>query len=218
MNVLLAMSAFLLSHVVIVRTGIKPALVDRYGKRTYLLFYSTLSLALLAWVIYALISAPRSVFWATPRWAYDFAFAVSAVAFVLIGIGAVAPNPLSAAFRKNGFDPDRPGAIGWVRHPLILGLALWGAAHVPGNGDWPSLVLFLGSAAFGALGVFTVNRRLERRAGRDEWQRLTRGRGHVDRNAIVGTVVGLALWVTFLLLHPSLFGADPLAVVRLRFS
>mgnify|MGYP001943961432 CR=1 FL=1 len=212
------MTVFLLSHVVISRTSIKPSLVVRFGTRTYLTLYSTLSLLLLAWVIHAVLTAERIVLWSTPAWSYGFAVLVSAIAFVLIGIGALSPNPLSVAFRKTGFDPNRPGAVGWVRHPLILGLTLWAAAHVPGNGDWPSLVLFVGSLLFGLLGLFAVERRLKHRLGNSEWLRLTRGRGNIDRWMMFGAAAGLALWASFLNLHPTLFGADPLSAALGQLS
>ena len=218
MGVLIAMSVFVLSHVVIVRTRLKPALVARFGKTAYLAGYSALSLVLLGWVIASLLTAQRVVLWPTPDWAYAIAVAVSAVAFVLIGIGTVVANPLSISFRQTGFDASRPGTIGWIRHPLIWGLTLWGLAHVPANGDWPSLVLFAGSAAFGAIGVAAVERRLKRRLGDAEWRRLTAGRGHADRQSLVGAALGLALWIIFLALHPVWFGSDPLVVFLDRFG
>ncbi|MDZ7784713.1 MAG: NnrU family protein [Halioglobus sp.] len=212
------MGVFILSHVLIARTGIRPALVARFGERAYLAAYSTLSLLLLGWVIAAVVMAQRHVFWATPEWAYGFAAVVSAAGFVLIGIGAAAPNPLSVSFRREGFEPERPGAVGWVRHPLIWGLTLWGLAHVPANGDWPSVVLFGGSAAFGAIGTQIVDRRRRREFGPHTWQRLCAGRGHIDRRALVGAACGLALWLVLLVLHPILFRADPLAVLLARYG
>ncbi len=218
MNVLVAMAVFVLSHVVIARTRLKPALIDRFGERAYLAGYSALSLVLLGWVIGAVLAAERIFLWAPPEWGYGFAGIISLTGFILIGIGALAVNPLSVAFRKAGFDPDRPGVIGWVRHPLIWGLTLWGLAHIPANGDWPSLVLFAGSAAFGAIGVFAIERRLKRRLGQDEWRRLTAGRGHIDRSSLMGAALGLGLWLVFLALHPILFGADPLAGLLAHFG
>ena len=214
MNVVFAMAVFVLSHIAIARTAIKPKMIARFGEQAYLAAYAALSLMLFVWVIAALLSAERTLLWPTPGWAYGFAALVSSVAFMLMGIGALTPNPLSVSFRKSGFDPDRPGAIGWVRHPLIWGLTLWGLAHLPANGDWPSLVLFAGSFLFGAIGAFAVERRMKRRLGDAEWQRLTAGRGHPDRASLLGAALGLLLWLVFLVLHPALFGADPLAVLR----
>lgn len=205
------MGIFIASHVVIARTSVKPRLIALFGERAYLVSYSVLSIALLAWVIGAVIAAERMHLWPTPVWSYGFAIVVTAAAFILIGIGAVTPNPLSVSFRKSGFDPERPGAIGWIRHPLIWGLSLWALAHVPANGDWPSLILFAGSAVFGAAGIFALDRRSKRRLGRDEWQRLSGGRGHLDRNMLLGSALGLVLWIALLAAHPALFYADPLA-------
>ncbi len=209
MEVAISMAVFLLSHVAIARTRIRPVLIERLGRRGYLTAYSILSIALLAWVIVALLDSPRVWLWATPGWAYPFALVVSAAAFTLIGIGAVVRNPLSVAFRTKGFDPERPGIVGWIRHPLIWGLGLWGFAHVPANGDWPSLLLFAGSALFALLGTRAVDRRKKRQLGVLEWSRLTSGAGTLDRPALLGAGLGLALWAVALVLHPVLFGVDP---------
>ena len=218
MSVLVAMGVFVLSHIVIARSGLKPALIARLGEHTYLAAYSALSVALLGWVIWAVLTADRIPLWATPVWGYGFGAVVSLAGFILMGIGAVTPNPLSVSFRRSRFDPSRPGVIGWVRHPLIWGLTLWAIAHVPANGDWPSVILFVGSAAFGVVGVFAVERRLRRRLGDDEWRRLTGGQGRLDWNARLGAGVGLGLWLGFIVLHPLLFWADPLAVLRSQLS
>lgn len=214
MDVALAMGIFVLSHVVVARSRLKPLLIERIGARGYVAAYSLLSVLLLAWVIVALLQSPRIWLWLPPVWGYPFSVIVSAVAFVLIGIGSFVRNPLSVAFRSEGFDPDRPGFVGWVRHPLIWGLGLWGLAHVPANGDWPSLLLFAGSAVFAVVGVPAVERRVRTRLGPDEWDRLTAGKGSLDGPAIAGAVLGLALWMMTLVLHPTLFGADPWSITR----
>lgn len=209
-----AMAVFVGSHVLIARTGLKPLLVARLGRQGYLAAYSALSVVLLAWVVTAILAADRIALWPAPAWAYPFAVVVSAVAFVLIGIGAVIRNPLSIGFRAGGFDPDRPGVVGWVRHPLIWGFALWGVAHVPANGVWPSIVLFAGSAGFGILGARAVDRRMRARFGDEAWRPLATAPGRLDGTAIAGALIGLAVWAGMLWLHPLLFGVDPWAVTR----
>ncbi|MEM8878474.1 MAG: NnrU family protein [Pseudomonadota bacterium] len=210
MNVVVAMAVFVLSHVAISRTQVKPLLIAKIGQRGYLALYSILSVVLLAWVIGAVITAERITIWPAPVWAYPFAVLVSLAGFILIGIGTVVPNPLSVSFRTAGFDPIRPGVIAWIRHPLIWGLSLWALAHVPANGEWPSLILFAGSALFGGIGVLAIERRKKRQMGEGEWEKLTAGRGQWNRAALAGAVAGIMMWFVLLMLHPVLFGVAPL--------
>ena len=213
MSVVISMTIFVLSHIVLARTRLRAALVTRIGERAYLILYSGLSIILIGWVIWTVLEADRFVLWEAPLWSYGFAAVVTFVSFVLLGVGALSSNPLSVSFRKEGFDPNHPGLVGWVRHPIILGLALWGLAHIPANGDWPSLVLFAGTAGFGALGIIAVEKRIRHRLGEEEWNRLTSERGHIDRNVIWGAVIGIIVWIGFLTHHHILFAADPLAIL-----
>lgn len=206
------MAVFVISHIALARFRLKAMLVNRFGRTAYVLGYSILSVVLMGWVIWALRSADRLLLWAAPQWGYGVAVLLTCVSFILIGIGAMTPNPFSVAVRNTAFNPKKPGFIGWMRHPIIWGLSLWGAAHLPVNGDWPSVVLFGGSAAFGAIGVARLERRKRDEFGAGTWQRMTRARGHIDRCSIYGLLVGLVLWLGFLALHPILFGVDPLAM------
>ncbi|MEM8636936.1 MAG: NnrU family protein [Pseudomonadota bacterium] len=218
MDVLIAMIVFVVSHVVVSRSRIKPMAIEAFGERAFRAGYSMMSLMLLAWVVITMINADRIIFWAAPGWSYPFAAIMTIIAFILIGLGSFVPNPLSASFRKKGYDPKKPGIVGWIRHPLIWGLTIWGFAHIPANGDWPSLILFAGTALFGFIGTRGLSKRYEARLGTEAWQELTPDRGHIDVNAIIGVVFGLALWATILVGHGHLFGVDPLAVLQAQFG
>lgn len=218
MDVLIAMIVFVVSHVVVSRSRIKPMAIDAFGERAFRAGYSMMSLVLLAWVVITMINADRIIFWAAPGWSYPFAAITTIIAFILIGLGSFVPNPLSASFRKKGYNPAKPGIVGWIRHPLIWGLTLWGFAHIPANGDWPSLILFAGTALFGFIGTQGLSKRYEARLGAEAWQELTPAKGHIDLNAIIGVVFGIALWGIILVGHGHLFGADPLAVLQAQFS
>ncbi|GEM_PF-1893511 len=213
MMVLLAMTVFVLSHLLIARTGLRATLIRSVGESTYLVGYSLLSMLLLAWVIAPLLAADRIALWFTPTWAYPFAAVITLLAFLLMGIGAMSPNPFSVGFRKVAFDPARPGIVGWIRHPLLWGLTFWGIAHIPANGDWPSAVLFIGTAVFGVLGIRALDRRKRKKLGEEQWRQLSRGSSHLDGNALGGLLLGLALWGVFLFTHPLLFRADPLGLL-----
>lgn len=208
MNMFVAMAAFVFSHVLISRTAVRPWLIARWGKKTYLAAYSLLSCLLLGWVIVALLGAERSPLWPTPEWAYTFAAITTLLAFILIAAGALSPNPYSVSFRSTGFNERRPGIVGWTRHPLVWGLTLWAIAHIPANGEWPAMLLFGGSAMFGLMGIAFLQRRLKQQ------QLPSVAGGHLDRNAVIRIVLGSFLWGALLFAHPQLFGANPLALLR----
>ncbi|MEO1028398.1 MAG: NnrU family protein [Pseudomonadota bacterium] len=211
-SVLIAMAMFVLSHMLIARTGLKPWLTRKLGASGYLLAYSALSIGLMAWVIVALINAERFVLWSPPEWGHGFAALTSLIAFILMGSGGASPNIFSVSFRKSAFSYDRPGLIGWIRHPFIWGLTLWGLAHLPANGNWPGILLFGGSAVFGAIGVIALERRAKGRLG-PAWQEAISSPGHITRNGLIGALIGASIWLFVLALHPVLFGVDPWSVL-----
>ena len=216
MELAIAVGLFVITHVVIARSALKPLLIRRGGERLYLALYSVLSLVLLGWVIAALLRAPRLVLWSTPDWAYGFAIVMTAVGFILLGAGAATPNPFSVSFKKTGYDPHHPGLIGWVRHPVLLGFGAWGFAHLPANGDVAALAVFGGFGAFSLIGGRALARRLRRRMGEEAWAQALPARGSFDKRAIIGGASGLVAWTGFLVAHPWLFGVDPAALAGSR--
>ena len=224
-----ALSVFLLAHVVPARPSIRQRLVGRVGERAYLAAYSLLSLALLAWVIWAAYRAPYIGVWTPQRWHYAIPLAVMPVALVMLAAGFLQPNPLSVTLRRQPFDPDRPGIVAVTRHPVLWGFALWGASHVPPNGDVVSLILFGGATVFAGVGMWVADRRARRSLGDTDWRALAGRTSVIPFAAIVSgrsrlrpsprlvwaCLVGIALFAFFIVGgHLALFGKDPLAVFR----
>ena len=213
MEVAFALVVFVASHVLVARSDLKPWLQRLLGEKGYLAAYSLMPVLLLGWVIVALLGSPRVPVWPAPAWGHGFALVCTLGAFMLMGAGLATPNPLSVSFRKTGYDPSRPGLIGWVRHPILWGFGLWGLAHVPANGDWPSLGLFGGAILFAVLGARPVARRIRAKLGETAFDKLQPGPGHLTVQATLGTLAGALVWAGVLALHPWLFGVDPLAMV-----
>lgn len=211
LEVFIAMALFVGSHVLIARTGVKAWTTAQVGRRAYLTLYSLLSIGMMAWVVIAILRAERITLWDTPAWAYPFAIFVTAIGFALIGAGAATPNPISVAFRGGTLDPERPSIVGVFRHPIVWGLGLWGLAHIPSNGDWPSLFLFAGSALFAAIGTVALDRRYKRQLGVETWLTFAKTRPGIRRSELIGGLALLVLWLGLLMAHPWLFNADPLA-------
>ena len=112
--------------------------------------------------------------------------------------------------------PVRPGIVLLSRHPLLLALALWAAAHVIPNGDLAHVILFGTFAAFALLGGRLIDRRKRREMG-PEWQRMhlrVADAPLLSASLPVGTLLrvaaGGALYGALLWAHPFLFGVSPL--------
>lgn len=212
-----AFVAFFLSHSLPLRPRLRSALRARLGARGFGLAYSGLSLAVLAWLIGAAGRAPHVPLWAWAPWQNYIVIAVMLPVCLLLALTLGRPNPLSFGGAHNGrFDPARPGLVRWTRHPLLLALALWSAAHLLANGDLAHVILFGTFAGFSLLGMRLVDRRKRAELGPD-WTRLVQAVRAAPLAALrpepalmprLG--LGLALYAALLWAHPLLFGVDPL--------
>ncbi|MGJ3263243.1 MAG: NnrU family protein [Salinarimonas sp.] len=206
-----ALAVFLLAHSLPARLGLKDRLVARVGRRAYLVGYSLVSLALLAWLIDAARRAPVVPLWDPAPWQAWIPLVAMPVAFVLLVAGLAQPNPLSITLRAGG----KPGAVVAVtRHPVLWGFLVWALAHVPPNGDVVSLVLFGGMAAFAVAGFPILDRRARRHLGDGRWRALAgRGGPRTEWGGLaIAALAGLVLYAWFLLQgHARLIGVDPLA-------
>ncbi|GLQ29332.1 NnrU family protein [Sulfitobacter pacificus] len=212
-----AYAMFFLSHSLPLRPPLRPWLQARLGASGFTLAYSALSLAVLAWLIGAAGRALHVTLWDWAPWQVHVPLIVMGPVCLILALSIGRPNPFSfGGSRNDQFDPAGPGIVRLSRHPLLLALALWAAAHVMPNGDLAHVILFGTFAAFALLGGRLIDRRKRREMG-PEWQ------GMLDRVAAtpllsaslpVGTLLrvaaGIALYGTLLWAHPFLFGVSPL--------
>ncbi|MBE0412895.1 NnrU family protein [Yoonia sp.] len=213
----LAYVVFLLSHSLPVRPPLRPWIQARLGASGFTLAYSTFSLAVLAWLIAAAGRAPHVTLWDWAPWQVHVPLTVMGPVCLILALSIGRPNPFSfGGARNEQFDPAQPGIVRWSRHPLLLALALWAAAHVVPNGDLAHVIVFGTFAGFAVLGGRLIDRRKRREMGA-EWQRLRlvaksapipfwRRSGTVPARAVAGAI----LYAAFLWVHPVLFGVSPL--------
>ncbi|GAB4519518.1 MAG: NnrU family protein [Parvularculaceae bacterium] len=222
---LIALSAFLMAHLAPSLPGVRARLVRIMGERAYLASYSILSVILLFWVAAAAIRAPAIMLWPATPTAYWAPIIVMPVAFALIAAGLFEPNPFSVTLSKAQFSIERPGVVALTRHPVLLGFALWAAAHIPPNGVFAQLLFFGGMLAFAALGARRLDKKKAAAIGKDAWRELDAHRKSawrrsglqalMTRRTILGAASGAMLYAAFLFWwHHVLFGADPLAFLR----
>lgn len=211
-----ALCAFLLTHSISALKPVRARFVALLGERGYLATYSVVSLAVITWVVLALTDAPYVELWAMTN-ASMWATAILMIpACVFLVFGLTTPNPLSITIRPNAFEPDAPGILAVTRHPLLLGLALWAAAHIPPNGSLAAILVFGFAALFSVAGMFILDSRRQRAWGTDTWHQKGKQTSLLNlrpsalprmewRWGLVTVIYSGLIW-----LHPIVIGLSPL--------
>lgn len=223
----LAFLAFLASHVLPARPRLRAALCNLAGESVYIAVYSTVSLIVLGWLITSAGRAPFVEVWAFAPWQMWVPNIAMPAACLLIAFGVGAANPFSFGGRNaSAFDPERPGIAGVSRHPLLLAIVLWAAAHAAPNGDLAHVLLFGVFAVAGVAGMLAIDGRMRSRMGPHEGQRLAAhtsllpcsalltGRWRPDPRLLSWHRLALAtlLYAGLVLLHQPVIGVSPLPV------
>jgi len=209
----LAFLVFFVSHSVPVRGAIKDKISALISPSGFTAIYSMLSIAILIWLIIAADRAPYVEIWAFAPWQKHIPITAMAVATIVTVMAIGRPNALSFGGANNAaFDPQNPGLIGWLHHPLLFALLVWSLSHMVPNGDLAHIILFGIFAGFALLGHLLINQRQKRRLGRVEWARLaaTKRTFTPTRNGIVRLSLGIALYLLLLYAHEPLIGKSPL--------
>lgn len=220
---LAALAFFLIAHLLPAAPPVRARLVAALGRRGYLLAYSGVSLALLAWLIATARAAEDITLWEPAAWQWWVPLAVMPFAAFLLVAGLIEANPLSVSLRSG---EHLPAVAVITRHPVLWGFLLWAGAHVPPNGRLVGVLLFGAMALLAAVGVPLVDRKARVRLGAARWVALA-GRssalpfasllaGRAERPhpapLLLSGALAAALTAGFLLGgHTLLIGPDPLA-------
>lgn len=205
-----AWAAFLLSHMLPARPALRRPLVAWVGERAFLVGYSVLSVAILAWMIGAAGRAPFVPLWGWAWWQAWVTNAAMIVACLLLGLGVGVPNPFSIGGAGNDrYDPARPGVVALTRHPVLWALAVWSGGHVVPNGDLAHLMLFGVFAGLSLLGMGALDARRRTAWGAPRWAALQpRAR---FRPAAIRLLAGALVWTVLIVSHAAVIGVPPWA-------
>lgn len=211
-----AFAAFFLTHSIPIRPPLRPWAVARLGHAGFGIAYSALSLGVLAWLIAAAGRAPYVPLWDWAPWQNHVVLAVMLPVCVILSLAIARPNPFSFGGAHNDrFDPARPGIVRLTRHPLLLALGIWSAAHILPNGDLAHVILFGTFAGFAMLGGRLVDRRRQREMGQ-RWHDLRAALSEcpaslsLTTDTLLRLAAGLMLYAGLIWLHPLVIGVDPL--------
>lgn len=210
-----AFAAFFLTHSIPIRPPLRPWAVARLGHAGFGIAYSALSLAVLAWLIAAAGRAPYVPLWDWAPWQNHVVLAVMLPVCVILSLAIARPNPFSFGGAQNDrFDPASPGIVRLTRHPLLLALGIWSAAHILPNGDLAHVILFGTFAGFAMLGGRLVDRRRQREMGQ-RWHDLRAALSEcpaslsLTTDTLLRLAAGLMLYAGLIWLHPLVIGVDP---------
>ena len=217
---------FVGSHLVISSTAIRPWLIAKIGEQPYRGLYSLVSFATLVPLIIAFAYHKHSgaMLWylrAMPlaRW---LTWVLMVSAFIMLVSGLVTPSPASIGAEAASKSAPR-GLLKVSRHPSFVAFALFGIAHMLMNG-WVGDLIFFGT--FPVLGIaggkFQDARKL-RELG-ESYLKFMGETSFFPGAALItgaqkwtsadtpwtGILVGMALAIVTVVVHPWLFGGQPL--------
>lgn len=215
-----ALTWFLL-HAAVAGSGLRVALVGRFGDKAYRGGFSLASLASLWWLIYEYGHAPYVLLWVPPRPLHFVPLLIVPVAFVFLVGAFTVPSPTAVGGEKHlaEAEPAR-GLLRVTRHPFLWSAFLWALAHLLVNADVGSQIFFASLGITALRGAFDIDRK-RRRTNPIEFARFEQVTSNVPfgallagRNRLVMREVWLPLLLGFALalgtiaLHPHFFGAS----------
>lgn len=123
-------------------TPLKASITAGVGAGPFKGIFSLISIIGLALIVYGLTQATFHSLWMPPIWSRQLLIAIMPVSMILL-VAAEAPNNIKRI----------------VRHPMLLGVILWGFGHLLANGDLATTLLFASFALFSLINIFIVNSR-----------------------------------------------------------
>ncbi|AXU18587.1 MFS transporter [Novosphingobium sp. THN1] len=171
-----ATTAFVISHFVM-SGPIRSRLQSMLGGRGFLLFYSLVSLSVLAW---AMVTFDRvktgTPLWdgmAAGPWVVASLLTITGTAFLL---PSFTRNPALAGANAAGVGTWIPaGVFRITRHPMMWGIALWALGHIVASPTPRVLVVMSGLIVLALLGSHFQDKRKVAQNKREfhPWQRRT---------------------------------------------
>jgi uncharacterized membrane protein len=209
-----------LLHAAVAGTRLRPWLVQRFTEKTYRAGFSVASLGSLWWLVLEYRQAPFAPLWIVPAPLFYLPIALVPPAFMLLAGAFTVPSPTSVGGERALATEDAArGMLRVTRHPFLWSVVIWSVAHLLVNADMGSLLLFSSLGLTALRGTFDIDRkrrrsnpaeyaRFEARTSNLPFAALLAGRNRlVMREVWLPLLLGLALTVGTVVMHPRFFGA-----------
>jgi len=196
----LALSAlsFIGIHIGVSGTTLRDRLTNAIGLRSYMVGFSIASLAALMWLIASYKDAPYAETWGMLQSWKPVMLVLMLPAFLLVVIGLTTPNPTAVAQEALVAQAPR-GIVQVTRHPFLMGVALWSALHLVGNGNAAASLFFGAMLVVSVAGALSIDAKRRRVLGDAAWDVFARRTSVVPFAAILGgraklDLPGIGLW------------------------
>jgi len=214
-NLVIGAVLWIVTHLGIINSGVRPVLVSKLGKRAYTLIYSLISFAVLIFLIMSFNRLETNTLLWTPvplfRW---LAIILMPVALIFAVGTFMTSNPtIVGQMHKLGSFGKGQGLIRITRHPFQWSVIIWSLTHIIANGELGSLIFFGALLAVSAIGTLTMDKKKAERIGED-WHKFADVTSNVPFAAIIQgrnefrpselllpALIGLSLYAVFLVKH-----------------
>lgn len=164
--VLLLWIAFAATHMGLSSLRLRPRLVAALGERGFLGLYTAVSFATFVPLVWVYLENRHSgpQLWGNPLGPISLwiLYVAMGAAFTLVVAGLAQPSPASLAGRGRF---DAHGVQRLTRHPVFMGVGLFGALHLLPNGFASDVVFFAGFPVFALVGCRHQDRRKREQLG-----------------------------------------------------
>ena len=211
---------FVLSHLVLSHGAVREGLVAKLGQWPFRGLYSLVSFLTLgpAAVLWWQNRHLGPVLWELNPWVErGIALVLMLFAIELITLSLANPSPASMLPGNN----EPRGILRVTRHPMNMGLALFGLTHLLSNGTVGDVAFFGSFFILGVSGPFHMDARLKKQRGEGfaEFCRTTsvipfvailRGRTkfRADEISFPLFLIGIVIYVALVIFHGRFFGAE----------
>ncbi|WP_293572998.1 NnrU family protein [Phaeobacter sp.] len=224
-----ALVCFMLTHFLPRVGDLRGRLIMRLGRGPYFAIYGVVSVLMTVWLLVATANAPYVELWPYAAWQKWVPFVAMPFVFVLTAIGVGVETPYTLAGRRDAPTSEAQfGRAAISRHPVLLALTLWAAAHLCANGDLAHGLIFAMSVtlALGAMVLFdrAASSQLAQNDGTAAPRRFfaqapilslrpllsPSWRQKNGKSMAYRAAIGLLLWLVAVSMHERILGVSPL--------
>ena len=218
---LLAIGAFLATHIVLAENPVRGALVRVLGERPFVWSYGALAVLQLIWIGQAVEAAPVVRYWEPPAWTAAIPLLVMPLALLLLVCGFTQNNPTASLASGRLARREVTGILAVTRNPVMWGLGLWSLAHLAVVAEVAEALRYAAFAALALLLLPRIDAKQRAKWGEAVWAvfaarssnvpfvAMVQGRARFKWREIgwVRLAVAAALYLAILLwLHPKIAG------------